>query len=84
MSCCGKMRQQYRGAAGTPKAAEPGSAAGRQFVIRFEYIGATSLVAVGPVSGRRYQFAHPGAQLAIDPRDRPGLLRIPKLRQVGT
>jgi hypothetical protein len=83
MSCCGKMRQQYRGAAGAPKA-EPGAAAGRQFVVRFEYIGATSLVAVGPVSGRRYQFAHPGAQLAIDPRDRPGLSRIPKLRQVGS
>jgi hypothetical protein len=80
MSCCGKMRQQYRGSAGAARGAD---APGRQFVVRFEYIGGSSLTAIGPVSGRRYRFAQPGAQLAVDPRDRPGLARIPHLRQVG-
>ena len=48
MSCCGKMRQQYRGAP-SPTKGEAAVAAGRQFVIHFEYIGATSLTAIGPV-----------------------------------
>jgi len=86
MPCCGKLLQQYRGAvnqANAPRPEPATSAADPQFVIRFEYIGQTGLTVIGPVSGRRYRFDRPSAQVAIDPRDRPGLASVPKLRQVG-
>jgi hypothetical protein len=53
----------------------------RRYLVQFEYVGNTSLTAVGPVSGRRYRFDHPGAVVTIDPRDRPGLATVPNLRQ---
>ncbi|MCC6860525.1 MAG: hypothetical protein IT158_18305 [Bryobacterales bacterium] len=41
-----------------------------------------ALTVFGPVSGRRYRFAGQGARLAIDPRDRPSLAAVPRLREV--
>jgi hypothetical protein len=85
MSCCGKLRQPYNGAGATHGA---GGRAGapptdRAFVVQFEYTGATGLTVFGPVSGRRYRFDGPGAVVTVDPRDRPGLAAVPRLRQVG-
>ncbi|MET0341718.1 MAG: hypothetical protein ABW252_12005 [Polyangiales bacterium] len=59
-----------------------GFAAVPRFEVRFAYVGATALTVVGPISGRRYRFERPFAQLAVDPRDRPGLARLPMLRAV--
>jgi hypothetical protein len=42
--------------------------------VQFEYVGRTALTAVGPVSGKRYRFDHPGAVIVVDSRDRPGLV----------
>ena len=85
MSCCGKMRQEFMGGMNTA-VAKPNRVATerteRQFVIVLEYIGDTSLTAIGSMTGRRYHFAGPGSRIVIDPRDRPGLVRVPKLRQV--
>jgi hypothetical protein len=78
MPCCGGARQRL-GPIMSPPA--PGPAA-RRFAIEFEYAGPTALTVTGPVSGRRYRFDRPGARLAIDPRDRPSLARVPKLREV--
>ena len=39
----------------------------------FEYIGATGLTVIGQASGRRYRFDGPGAQVAVDGRDRAAL-----------
>jgi hypothetical protein len=55
----------------------------RSFVVTFEYVGASALTVVGPVSGRRYRFEHVGARVTIDPRDRPAIARVPRLRQVA-
>jgi hypothetical protein len=35
----------------------------------------------GGVTGARYRFTHSGAIVAVDPRDRPSLARLPRLRQ---
>ena len=53
------------------------------FVVQFEYTGRTGLTVIGAVSGRRYRFDESGARVIVDPRDRPSLARVPKLRQVA-
>jgi hypothetical protein len=83
MSCCGGARQQL-GGIGRPAALPPTAAApARRFTIAFEYTGATALTVVGPASGRRYRFEGPGARQVVDPRDRPSLARVPRLREIG-
>jgi hypothetical protein len=48
----------------------------------FEYQGRTALTVVGPGTGQTYRFPAPGARLAVDLRDRPGLATVPNLREV--
>lgn len=50
--------------------------------VQFEYVGRTSLTAIGPITGQRYRFGTPGARVAVDLRDRQSLLSIPHLRQI--
>ena len=52
--------------------------------VQLEYVGRTSLSAIGPATGRRYRFGMPGARVAVDLRDRQSLLSIPHLRQIRT
>jgi hypothetical protein len=54
----------------------------QQGMTAFQYTGPTALTAIGPLSGRRYQFTRPGAVIAVDPRDRASLATVPHLRQV--
>jgi hypothetical protein len=49
----------------------------------FEYIGNTALTVVGPITGARYRFDHPGSRVHVDPRDRPALAQVPVLRLLG-
>jgi hypothetical protein len=82
MPCCGKARQHLaQVTATTPAEAAPARPAPR-FSVVFEYTGQTAMTVVGSASGRRYRFAGPGARVVVDPRDRPGLARVPKLREV--
>lgn len=81
MSCCGKMRNLGWPSGRIVQVVEPASRT-PQFVVLFEYVGRTALTAVGPISGRHYRFERPHARLPVDPRDRPGLARIPALHQV--
>lgn len=80
MPCCGEKRHHIPQTQGknqtTPKVPQP------RFSIVLEYTGQSTLIAIGPVSGRRYRFEGSGARLSIDPRDRVGLASIPKLRPV--
>jgi uncharacterized protein (DUF2126 family) len=77
MSCCGRARQS----AAAPPPRNHGFAAAAHPPI-FEYIGATSLTAVGAATGQRYHFAHGGARREVDPRDQASLARVPKLRRL--
>ncbi len=85
MPCCGTARHQVRTA--TLAAPKPADASGGVTIalmrqVEFQYTGTTSLVAVGPVTGRQYRFPGPGASLAVDARDAAGLLQVPKLRRL--
>jgi hypothetical protein len=53
-----------------------------QYAVVFEYTGRTGLTVIGAASGRRYRFDGPGARVVVNPRDRPSVARVPKLRQV--
>jgi hypothetical protein len=66
-----------------PDAPTSESAAGAAHgAVSFEYIGRTSLTAIGRITGRRYRFGMPGARVAVDLRDRHSLLSVPHLRQL--
>ena len=79
--CCGNQRQQLSMArAAAPTAAPP---ARRRRTVRFRYVGATSLTALGAVTGTRYRFAAPGDELPVDPSDRRSLAAVPHLREIG-
>ena len=73
MSCCGKMRQAV-----SPLPANAGSI-GRDSAT-FEYVGRGALSVVGGATGRRYDFIGGGAQVRVDPRDRPSLMQVSRLR----
>jgi hypothetical protein len=79
MGCCGKNR----GAPPTPTRGAPLSAATVRAprVHYFEYVGATALTALGPVTGRRYRFARHGALVPVDERDAPSMAGVPSLRR---
>jgi hypothetical protein len=49
----------------------------------FEYVGATALTVVSPVTGKVYRFAHRGARADIDPRDRSWVSFVPSLARMG-
>ncbi len=88
MSCCGKKREQFHGAAQTRQALEPAQSTTAQLrptryaVVYFEYLGATGLTVLGPITGKRYRFNGHGARVAVDLRDRPSMAAVPNLRQI--
>jgi hypothetical protein len=77
MSCCGRQRTQIRASAPTHNGVR------RLVAPFFQYMGRTGMTVRGPATGRTYRFAGHGARLAVDPRDRQGLSRVPNLRQVA-
>ena len=83
MSCCGKQREQFLGTSQVPPR---GNDRQRQPLpqpaIRFEYVGATGLTVLGPVTGKRYRFDKPGSRLLVDLRDAPSMASVPHLRRV--
>lgn len=85
MSCCGKKREQIKPRPriypNRPPAAVPVASEGES-AVEYEYLGRTGLNLIGPITGKFYRFDRPGARLLIDPRDKPGLVNVPLLRQV--
>lgn len=71
MSCCGGQRRAFRHREYIPPAAP----------VTFEYIGKTSAVVIGAVTGKHYSFTCQGASLEVDARDVPSLQAVPVLRQ---
>jgi len=80
MGCCGRNRPVQRVEdSGPPRATfTHGAITNVQY---FEYIGKTGLTVLGPITGRRYRFTHPGAKMAIDERDGPSMTGVPNLRR---
>jgi hypothetical protein len=81
--CCGRNPKALQYNPNRAAAFPPPGNTGSQFGSVFQYLGRTALTVVGPVTGARYRFEHPGSQHRVDPRDRPGLLRVPVLKAVG-
>ncbi len=71
------------------RSAPPSPSAPRSFTARvegdsmaiFRYVGRASLTAYGPATGRKYHFARPGSELAVDLRDRDEMRTVPNLRE---
>ena len=72
------LRQRERHAG--REAHEPGGRAAPRFF--FRYTGRTQSTVAGPVSGKYYRFAAPGATVEADPRDVPWLEQLPDLRRI--
>jgi hypothetical protein len=84
MGCCGGARASaWDPVRGRPAASRQGGIAERPdaFVV-LENAGGQPLVAIGPVTGRRYRFHGPLARVTVDVRDAEALRRIPALRMV--
>ena len=84
--CCGAKRALLRNSTG-PGAQAPTSPASARAVpaqtfVLFEYTGEKRLTVVSPLTGTRYHFDHPGAQVAVAPRDQSILIYVPDLRPV--
>lgn len=85
-SCCGNGSNGSR-PAGPPLhkgAASPAPLPYSQTGVCFEYVGATALTVIGPISGRRYRFQHPRARVMVHPADRYALATIAQLRLVSS
>ena len=84
MGCCGKNRSAIRavenhvGENHNPPRVTSAPQPSFQY---FEYVGATGITALGPITGRRYRFATPGAIVAIDDRDAPSMAGVPNVRR---
>jgi hypothetical protein len=88
MPCCGQRNtSRYIGnvtSALPPSAGPPIAAPQGQRRLLFEYAGSTALTVIGPVTGKRYRFAGPGARVEVDRHDRRSLAALSQLRQVLT
>jgi len=81
--CCGNKRTQMRiqaEQAAALKNAQTRNAAAAQTAVPYVNNLGTGMTVVGPVSGKQYHFAHSGAQVQIDPRDRALLSKLRQLR----
>jgi hypothetical protein len=87
MSCCGKKREEIRRKIPVRQPNNPAQPLGftqppiRREAEAFQYVGKTALTAIGPGTGRRYRFSHPGAIVEVDLRDSPYLATVPNLRK---
>jgi hypothetical protein len=80
MVCCGQRRALASGNGRTVEANRPPRPVAR--VALYEYTGTTGMTVMGPLSGRRYRFAQPGAKVQVDSRDVSSLAGLPNLRRV--
>lgn len=79
MSCCGN---RSRSALPSPPAPRPLTARADGYSMAiFRYEGRTSLTAYGPATGRKYHFPRPGAEVAVDLRDREAMRGVPNVRE---
>ena len=81
MTCCGQKR------ALEARSIEPGRApraliATSSAPTLFEYVGASTLRVVGPITGAHYWFARPGARLHVDARDAASFAAVPNVKRL--
>jgi hypothetical protein len=79
MACCGQRRAL---ASVSGRAVEAGRPRTVSRVALYEYTGTTGMTVTGPVSGMKYRFGQPAAQVQIDLRDVSSLAGLPNLRRI--
>ena len=80
--CCGNPRQRIStGAQRVSRPAHMQAAAAAKPV--FEYIGATALTVVSPITRKTYRFERPGARVEVDARDLSWVAFVSNLAWVG-
>jgi hypothetical protein len=90
MLFCGQDRNVFSGA-GTgeaeggkaPSSATTDASAPSPEMVWFEYVGDTSISAIGSITRTLYRFTGKHAQVAVDLRDAPSVARVPHLRRVA-
>ena len=80
MSCCGGGRS--RGSMVLPRAGIAAPRQTRPTLAVFRYEGTQPITVIGRVTGARYRFAGPGAEVAVDLRDRDSVRQVPRLREL--
>ncbi len=81
--CCGRNRTQMK-APTSPQSRQAATVPIQKLPLSvpFIYVGNTAMTVKGPISGFEYRFAHPGARVEVDWRDRILLASIRQLRQI--
>jgi hypothetical protein len=87
MPCCGDQSSQFRAPKAKPPSAKPivaspGVQAAQKGTVFFQYVGHSSLTAIGAATGRHYHFHAPGVRLAVNPSDLYSLRALSRLKQV--
>lgn len=88
MPCCGDQRGQFQAPRTKPLSTNPtvATTSGVQSAPKgttfFQYVGQTSLTAIGAATGKHYHFHAPGVRLAVDPSDVYSLRALSRLKQV--
>jgi hypothetical protein len=88
MPCCGDQRSKFREARPKPVSTEPTVASpvlvqqATKGIAFFQYVGQTSLTAIGAATGRHYHFHAPGVRLAVESSDVFSLRALSRLKQI--
>lgn len=77
MNCCGSKRKAWTSHVSFSWEAPASPPPAHASPVLFRYTGTRGLKVTGGVSGRVYQFLHPGAEVPVDPRDVPGMQAVP-------
>jgi hypothetical protein len=83
MSCCGGNKNRVQTGIGVvPQTYEQPAAPARASAVVFRYDGNTSLATYGGVTGRKYWFGQPGAEVVVDLRDRRAMQSVRDVSEV--
>lgn len=82
MSCCGRRAVSHQSSPPNSGSRSYSSTIPAPSDPVFEYVGTTSLIVTGPMTGRSYRFDKMGARQPINKEDAPSLLFVPNLRPV--
>lgn len=81
--CCGNKRAAMKAEAMAKATLLNDESSGSgQLSGAFMNVTATGFRVIAPRSGRQYNFARPGEQIQVDPRDRAFLAKMRQLRQL--
>jgi hypothetical protein len=82
MSCCGKSSTMNVRGVSSPTGGSRPTSTHLSRVAHFRCIGPSTVVAVGPVTGRMYRFPSSGMTVQVDSRDAMSLSRVRHIEAV--